>query len=291
MIDNELLEEVISLSLNEEFITLDLLKRIIKNIIDKCSYSTKTQFNGIVFFEENKESKRTNASYDGYNKLIKIYYLSMIKNCIYFNKFNIFQTNLYMLQAILHEIEHLKQDTDEEIDDFTKKLNKYSSQEFIYVLLLNKFNEFRKNKEDSTIVTNYIIKKTRKFYHKNWELIPKEKLAETNSAKILLDSINVQYNFKLRNPKEYEFILQSYFYSLKMGYKYNKKENIYNCPLIQYLNKLDKIGSNVLTEDSIMQEIKNMENCSLEHRMKYGLPIENDELEKMKQKIFTKGTI
>ncbi len=284
MIKQELLEEVINVSANKKIIPPDLLIKIIESVIDGCSNTTKEQFNGIKMIKENKKEEKNNAIYDCGRKEIKIYYLNIVRNGLFFEKYNIFETNLYMLQSILHEIEHLKSDTDLSISDFEKKLFNYSLPTFIQSLLQNNLNDHLKKYENSTLIKVYFVLKTNIFYNQNYSLLPCEKLAEANSRKILLDSVDEYHNFKINNPNEYKFILKTYYFSLLMGYKYNKKQNEYNVPLLQYLEKLNKIDTKGLLDNTILDEIKNVENYSLEDRMKYGLQIDENTIKLLRKK-------
>lgn len=290
MIESELLEEVIYLSANGKFITPDLLDRIIKKIIDNCNDTTKKQFNGAIIFKENKKEENYNAAYDSMEKEIKIYYMNIIKSGINFKHYNIFETNFYMLQTILHEIEHLKLDTDLSINDFEKKLANLSSLRFIRLLLLKNLNSILKKYEYSIMMELYLAFKTTIFYNKNWSIFPEEKITEANSGKILLNSIDKLSNFKTNNSNEYRFVLDLYYKSLLLGYKYNKKKNLYNVPIFQYLEKLNKIDSKGLVDNTIIEEIKNIENYSIEDRLKYGFPIQSIEVEEVKKKILNRST-
>jgi len=158
-------------------------------------------------------------------------------------------------------------------------------------LLEDNLNNYMWYHRDSKLVEKYIMKKYAKFYTKFWEIFPDEKIAEADSSKILLDSINQYENFKLTNKKEYYFILNYYLNSLLNGYIFIKKENRYNVPLKDYLNAVYAIDILEKTDSTIKEEINNLNNYTLEQRLKYGFPITKEDVKEVKQKILTKNTI
>ena len=284
MISNELLEEVINISLKEEIIDQDLLMKIIYSVVDNCSDRTRANFNGVEMFKEFKREKLTNADYIEEYKIIRVFYLNIVKNGLLRKNLNVFKTNLYMLQVILHEIEHLKSDTKELTDDFESKLIKNSSATFIWELIEDNLNEFLLKHKTSIIINKYLQKKYELFTFKTWDVCPDEKLAEAYSNEILIDSINKYYNFKEKYPKEYEYALKTYLNGLLTGYKFLKNKDEYNIPLIQYLDAINNIDVLNKVDESIKEEIKNADKYSLEERIKYGLPIEKDSIKVLMKK-------
>lgn len=283
MISNELLEEVINVSLKGEIIDQDLLIKIIENIIDECSPETRRQFNGIEIFDEYKKEKRTNADYVSDYKIIRIFYLNIIKNGMLFYNFDVFETNLYMIQVVLHEVEHLKNDTTELNDDFESKLIKICSSKYIWQLLEDNLSKFLYKYKNFSLVKDHISKKYNSFVEKTWEICPDEKLAEVNSNKILLESINNYHKFKIDNPKVYDFIVKKYFYSLLMGYNEKLIGEYSFPPLLKYLNILDEIDVYKRTDSTIWNDIMKPDLYIMEDRLKYGLLVDNESIKQLKK--------
>ena len=241
MISDELLEEVIHVSLRDEIIDQDLLIKIIDNIIGNCEQSTKSKFNGVEIFKEYKRGKKINAEYTDEDKVIRVFYLNMVKNGLLRRNLNVFQTNLYMIQVILHEIEHLKSDTIELKDDFESKLLKSSSAEFIMELLIDNLNNTFWKHRESKLVQKYLLHKYDKFATKTWDICPDEKLAETYSTKALLDVTTKYHNFDKKYLDEYVFLKKEYLRSLLMGYCYIGDTELFNVPLLEYLDVISNI--------------------------------------------------
>ena len=284
MISNELLEEVINVSLKGEIIDQDLLIKIIENIIDGCSDETRRQFNGIDIFDEYKKEKRTNAEYIDDYKIIRIFYLNIIKNGMLFLNLDVFETNLYMIQVVLHEVEHLKNDTIILNDDLEGKLLKICSAKYIWELLEDNLSKFLYKHKNFALVKEHISRKYNSFVEKTWEICPDEKLAEVNSNKILLECVNNYHKFKSNNPKVYDFIIRKYFYSLLMGYNKTLEGKYSFPPLIKYLNILEEIDIYKKTDSTIWDDIIKSDIYTIEDRLKYGLPAQNESIKQLKKK-------
>lgn len=284
MISDELLEEVIHVSLRDEIIDQDLLIKIIDNIIGNCEQSTKSKFNGVEIFKEYRKEKKTNAEYLDEDKIIRVFYLNIAKNGINIRNLSVFQTNLYMIQVILHEIEHLKADTIELKDDFEGKLLLYSSPKFIWDLLSDNLNDFIKKYKKNKLVEKYLINKYNKFTCRTWELCPDEKMAEANSTKILLDVATGYHNFDKKYSEEYQYLKKEYVRGLATGYCYLGDTELYNVPLLEYLDELNNIDVFGKVDPLIYNELENTENYTLEEKMKYGLSLEEGSIKVLKKK-------
>lgn len=286
MISNELLEEVIAISLKEEYLNSDLLIRIANNIIEQTDNVTKTYFNDVIIVKESKKNKHSNGEcYDG---IVYIYYLNIINNAKKIKKLSVFKTNLFMIQIILHEIEHLKSHFKELKNDFESKLIKCSTDTFILELLEDNINPFFKKNKDFSFVKKYLLKKYSKFYLPIWDICPEEKIAEVDSCKVLLDSVNNYSNFKEKNKEEYNYLEGDYFDALFMGYSYIGERQELNVPLLDYLNKIKKIDVFGKLDPLIEKELTNIKNYSLEEKTKYGMPILAEEFKVLRKKYLGK---
>lgn len=284
MISNELLEEVISVSLKGEIIDQDLLIKIINNVMDDCEESTKSKFNGVEVFKEYKREKKTNAEYTDEDKIIRVFYLNIVKNGLLRRNLNAFQTNLYMIQVILHEIEHLKADTIQLKDDFESRLLLCSSPKYIWELLSDNINDFFKKYKFSKLTEKYLINKYNKFTKKTWEICPDEKIAEANSTKILLETATGYYNFEKKYSDEYKFLKKEYVRGLATGYCYLGDTDLYNVPLLEYLDELNNIDVLGKVDSTLYDELENLEKYTLEEKMKYGLSLEEGSIKVLKKK-------
>lgn len=148
-----------------------------------------------------------------------------------------------------------------------------------------KFNSQRKR-------DRYIESKNLELNSKYWDIYPCEKIAEAEAFELLLRSLNTYPNFKKDYKREYLYILKKYIDSLKQGYKYNKETGKYNIPLRDYLRFINyyvKYEDLNLTVKKSNKSLNLKSRFSIEDRMKFGLPITNEDIKELnKQKIILK---
>ena len=97
---------------------------------------------------------------------------------------------------------------------------------------------------------------------------------------MLLNSLNSYIGFYNKYKESYDNINEEYFESLIMEYN----DDYSNFPLLQYLQKLKKLGYKITLDDlKLIKEISNI--SSLEDRLKYGAKVTSEEVESIRQKI------
>ena len=200
--------------------------------------------------------------------------------------------NLTMLEFLLHEFEHLKEMYKQQQNEIIDILINNCSADFIIELVEDKYiPDVLKKYTNSRILESYLHKKYKKFYLPIWDVCPDEKIAESDAHKILLDSVNAYPNFNATNKEDYEQIILDYMSSLLMGYKKNDENNKYSVPLKKYLSTIQKIDVQNKLDMSIWNLLKEGHKYTIEERMKYGLPIKQQEVEEVKKKILIRSTI
>lgn len=285
MISNELLEEIIDVSNKRKFISKGLLLRIAVNIIEQTNFITKSKFQEIRFVDMDWDF--AGAVCDKINGVIKIDYEKIInyEKSLCSSYLN---ANLEIIQIVLHEIEHLDEFFKSKQNNFQSKLINISSSEFISNMYYDKSKTLYRNQEKRI---NYTNKKFREFNEKNYEIIPIERIADIDSYKKLLNSLDNFPNFYNMYLKTYAFILKQYLNSLKSGYIYDEEKDKYNVPLLDYL-KVINYKDSLENLDIYLKKSNEVSNkMSIEQRMKYGLSIKNQDIKEInKQKILIRGT-
>lgn len=288
MISNELLEEVISVSKNKKFISKGLLLRIVVNVIENSNDVTKSKFQDFRCGELGWDfavaagDKENGIVYLNYDKA-----LHLEKNK---HVFSYLKSNLNIIQIILHEIEHLNELYKIEKNNFESKFIIKSVSDLISEKCFEIGKNLFDNRDEAIYYRNM---RYRMFYEKYWDIIPTEKIAELDSYEKLIRSLDKYPNFYNNHPKIYEYFVEEYINSLKLGY--NSKEEIekYNIPLIDYLSALKTINCRLYLEDfGVSLKTKTSSgNIPLEKRMRYGLPVTKQEIEELDiNKILLKST-
>lgn len=256
MISNELLEEIISISLKGKYIDKNILQRVFDEIFVSLDEYTKRNFNSFELteiFSLNNTVAACNPE-DGIIKfdIYESYYVESENKHL-----SMLSRNLNIINNLLHEIEHLKEPYKITKNDFESKILKTS------------------------------IEASNDKYKDLYDYIPAEKIASANSWKTLLQNILYYPNFKQKFFDEYKFINNQYIKNLKLGYYFYESYEVYNLPLFYYL---DKVGQNeILTE---VQEfcLDNIDRININDKLKYGLPITKQDMRIVnKQKIKTKS--
>jgi len=269
MISNELLEEVINISLKNKYIDEELITKIILDIVSNMDEVTKNFLNKIEFCKIDLFGASALCNVETGNVKIDLDQIKQYE--AQQNRFSILTCNLEILQIIIHELKHLQSNYIMSLNNIESKLIEISSYDYIYKKCLQE----AKKKVNGFIQINRLAKKLYSDYrYDNFEIIPDERLAEISSFECLIDVVSKYPNFKTNYPEEYKFLLKQYKSVLCEGYNYREKFDNYSSTLIKYLisiNRLDLLsylGINLKVCGS-----NNLSNMDLTTKMKYGLPI------------------
>lgn len=260
MISNELLEEIIFVSLKGNFIDKDILKKVFDENYKILDKKTQENFNGLFFAEiKDNEFRGTCIPQQG---IIVIDLLKIYEEC---NKKEILmlKNNLCIVTTLLHELEHLKEPYKISKNNFESKLLKYSNIE------------------------------NQKLYNNFYNCIPCEKIAYSNFCKILLENIKKYPKFKEEYFDEYAFANNNYIKTTKLGYYYIESEERYNIPLFEFLrgtNQFHKLSELFVVKQSSENSKTSISRLDVNTKMKYGLPVTKKDIEEInKQKILIKS--
>ena len=267
MISQELLDEIICFSMKNEFLSRELIEKIVIYIVNNSDEITKNHFKGLEFAKEEWDFAVAGCYDDG---RITADYDALIED--YDNPEKSFlQNNLAIIQCLMHEIGHLKHKSHKTLDTFESKLLKYSGTSYISSLYFNR--AFIKT-GDMKLSGRIALKKTKNFYENNIAIIPTERIAEIGSRKELLDSLKNYPNFDNKYFNEYRYVNNAYIRSLKDGYK-RVGNGKYSVPIIEYFTKLDKLcdleklGFNFAKRTLQKETVE----FNAETKMLYGFPI------------------
>lgn len=293
MIKNEYMEEIIDCSKKDEFIKKGLINRVALSLVEQCDPLTKSSFEEFNFIENLWNDYSVIAECNREYGVIHYCY----EHALYYAMETVKDNNSYlvgnltMLEFLLHEFEHLKEKYKQQQNEIIDTLINTCSADFIMELVEDKYiPDVLKKYTNSRILESYLQKKYKKVYLPLWDVCPDEKIAESDASKILLDSVDSYPNFNTTNKEAYEQIVSNYLSSLLMGYKKNTENNKYSIPLKKYLNTIKKIDVQNKLDMSILNLLKEGHKYTTEERMKYGLPIREQDVEEVKQKILIRST-
>lgn len=259
MISQELIDEIIYISLKKQYIDKELIERIVLDVIDNCDKYTQNLFNGLYF--EKTSSNITIAELDENNRIVGDY-----EEMIRYGDLNEFQSylerNLKIIGYFLHEIEHLKEDSKKRKVSFESNVITLGSCEYIYEKISRiATKKYYNYKEIETIID----KKYDRFYDKKWALVPAERIAEAKSRLYILRSL-IQYpGYDKVFFEEYKNLTKYYINSLKMQYE-KRNYNPNNSPLFRFYKSLE-------ADDELNYIIYTAPKLSAEEKMMYGFPI------------------
>lgn len=284
MISCDLIDEIIYVSLKNEIISKELTEDILINMIEQSDEITQNYFSGLSFEREDWDFAIATCDLAG---KINIDYEKAINYFSELNNKSFLEKNIEIIQFVVHEIMHLKELSKKRKENYESKIIKLGCMEYINFTYFNRaINKF----SDHDFCSRYAEKKYKQFCQDNWNIIPTERIAEGESRKIILVSLDNYPNFSSNYLKEFAIANNSYINSLKNGYKIlgNGK---YSAPIIDYftmLNKLQvikKLGFD-LENKKLPKEAKNFD---IETKMMYGFPIKTrDMIEINKKKIMTR---
>jgi len=296
MLNNEIIDEIIFLSNNNKIIDKNFINKIINYVISKTDDITKSKFNKVLFLEIRDTAI---AYYIPTWKVIIIDYDKILEMASTYqqNGVSYLKTNLCIMQIILHEVEHIKEEFK------SKKLNDLES----YIIKSAKLDNFKKPATKEVIKNLGIVKtinmlttKTRReeFLEKRFDIQtqkqseayfynPCEKIANLDSLKTILTSVSQYPDFIKNNNKLYISLLDIYFDMYTEGYEDN--EFGYNIPIIDfftimgdtsYLKGIDTYSKN--KELFLKNSINKYDSLT---RLRLGLPIVRDDLLEVQKKL------
>lgn len=283
MINNELLKEVIEVSNKNQYISKDLLLRIVYNVIENSNPITKSTFSEIKFI--NSRFSTFQAQCFEESGLINVFYNLIKKDVKHYTNISYLLANLLIIQVLLHEIEHLNEAYKATLPGLKGRILKINSSKFMDKMWEEKSKVYASKRKRQ----RYIKNKCSELNSEYWSIYPCEKIAEVDSMELLLRSLDNYPNFKKTHKKEYIYLLKGYIDRLKQGYIYDGKTGKYNSPLKDYLNfvehyvKYEDLGF-VLQKSSETKKLS--ERFSVEERMKLGLPVSLEEIKSVSKKIF-----
>ena len=293
MIKNEYIEEIIDTSCKEKIISKGLINRIALSLVEELDPLTKSKFQEFSFAENLWNNPTVYASCDKNEGIIYYCYEHALQSAIILlnEKNTHLYSNFTILQYLIHELEHLKEDYKKQQNETERKLIINSSHELVIEMLIDKyFPNVLKKYKDKIVLQNLLFHMYQKFYLPIWNICPDEKIADSDAYKIIVDSINNYPNFKNDFKEDYDDIIISYISSLLTGYRKNNYTQKFNIPLQKYIEKIKKIDI-CSKMDYTMKDIINNSDCySEEEKMKYGLPIVSEDISKVKSKYLQKNT-
>ena len=289
MIDGHWLEQIIYCSGKDEFITKELIKKIIENIINSLDNDTKEKFNGVIFANINWNCNAVCSCRINTGDIV-VNYERFIKLLKQEKKLNFLQRNLEILINLLHEIEHLKEINKSKNLTFESFLHSYSNIDIFDALASEKLTLFE-NVLSPNSYQKALLKLSKKLYLQVYDKIPSERIATINSHKLVFESLNNYEDFNEKYRITFNYINQKYLEQYYMGYNTKKSEYL-NIPLVDYfkfigmldlLNNLDFYDENIKKFRTLSSK-----EFTLEQRMLYGLPVSLQETKELEQKILLK---
>ena len=259
MISNELLEEIIDISLKGKYINRTIVIKAFNEIFQTLDIYTQNNFEELIFGKINrKRNIQACCAPDSKNiavDLLQLYYeLNKHKN------FSMLMRNLSIITTLFHEVEHLKEPYKISKNNFESKLLKCSEM-------------YDEELQDRV-----------------YDYIPCEKIAFANSHKIMLNNIKNYPDFKNKYFDEYRRINNNYILNLKRGYCFFEDVEQYNVPLYCFLKETNQ--TKFLSELCHLKlaSDNNINKISIDKKLKYGLPITKEDIDEInKKKILTKS--
>lgn len=272
MINQKLMDEIIYISLKNQYINKELIEEIVLDVIDNCDKLTQNLFGGIYFGKPSLDFFIAEA--DENNRIIANYE-EMINQGNIANHQSYLERNLKIIAYLLHEIEHLKEDSKLQKNTFESDMIKLGNLEYIFEQILKKNLEKTDNYKIAEVKT---LKKYEKFYEKKWSFIPIERIAEAKARETILNSITTYDGFCEKFFIEYKNLTKYYINSLKMGYELGEYGK-YKSPIFNFFKSLECMSD--------LDYIINISpKLTSQDKMMYGLPIKPvDVIEINKMKI------
>ena len=276
----EYLEELISFSNKDKFVSKELIEKIIYDIVDE-----ECRLNQVIFGDTSWGGD-VKCSCDINCRNILVNYESINKD-YNSSKKKPLQKNLILLSYLFHEVQHLKEDSIIKLLNFESLLISYSSFDVFFQLAESKLKHMRCLIGED-LYKKIVEKKQDQLYLKIYYKIPGERIANIRAYKQVFETIYNYPGFEEKYIDDFKFINNLYKDQYYLGYdNYNKKGKYYKGPLLDYL-KFIKMTELLDTFDFYSPVPKIfLKKCSkefdIEERMLYGLPVtleETDELDK-----------
>jgi len=259
MISQELLDQIIYVSLKKQYITKELIEIVVLDVIDNCDKLTKNLFGGIYFGEASfdffiAEADENNRIIANYEEMIRQAELSKYQSYI--------ERNLKIIAYLLHEIEHLKEERKLQKNTFESNIIRLSNLEYVFNQIYKSVSKKISNYKVAEIIS---LKKYEYFYKKNWCFMPIERIAEVEARRVILKSLKNYEGFSDNFFDEYKNLTGYYISALKMGYEVRDYSK-YNSPLFRFYKSLECI-------DDLKNILNIVPKLTSEQKMMYGLPI------------------
>lgn len=271
MIDEELIDEIIQISSKKKFISKDLIKRILFNLIESSDKVTQDAFKELKFIHIDWED--TFCTCNTYTGVVKFDYDKCIKD-MKLSSYNSKATlinNLEIVRYLIHEYQHLleiykcKQTGIETILLFVSDINGF---------LLQKYCNEEGLNED------FLFHKYKKIYLTLYDYIPAERIADINSYKLLLDSLT---QFKSECNGIIDLIISDYLDACSRGYKFSIDNGYPINYYLNYLCKKDLMEPNI--KNGFISIANSLTDLTLQDRFKYGLKASSQEYKTLKKEI------
>lgn len=291
MLSEQLLDEIIFESKKGKFISIDLIERIVYDIIGNVDEESKNRFSRIII-NNTHNNKNYLCLYYPYDGTILVYYKKIISKFINDNTHSILYFNLEIVRYLLHEIEHLMEPSRIKNEKSIESTLLYLSKGiFMDKLAMDKL-EILKKLQFNNLYEVLVLILSKKYYEKIYDSIPAERLADIHSSKKLLESVKKYYNFDKSYPKEYYEIKLNNFNMYLIGYSFSSKSDISeNTPFIDYINFIKCQQYFKKFDFYSNDEIKFLNLCkekfNVEQRMRLGLPIIYNEPDKLYKRIMS----
>lgn len=285
---NEYIEEIISLSNKDKFITPNLIKKIIEDRVNQEDSNVIAKFNGVTFGNTNWCGD-VMCSCDITDGNIIVNYKKIIGEYKKIKKINLLEQNLRILSYLFHEVNHLKEESIIELLNFESLLISYSGLDIFYPIVEKKIKHIRYLLDDN-LYKKILDRKINELYLKIYDKIPAERIANIRSYKEVLEAIYNYPNFKENYNKELKYINELYKDQYYLGYdNYKKQDKYYTGPLLDYL-KFIKMPDLLDDFDFYCEDIKRFiekssKEFTIEERMLYGLPITLEETNELDKKL------
>lgn len=277
---NEYLEEIISLSNKDKFITKQLIEKILNDLVDD-----ECRFNQVIF-GNTSWSGNVKCSCDVNSRNILVDY-EQLNNDYNKSKKSSLQKNLILLSYLSHEVQHLKEDSVVKLLNFESLLISYSNIDMFFSIAESKLKHIKYLVNDE-LYKKILEKKQEQLYLKIYDKVPAERIANIRSVKKIFEIIYNYPGFREKYIDDFKFINNLYREQYYLGYdNYKSNGKYYKGPLLDYL-KFIKMSELLGDFDFYCEDVKRFlekasKQFSIEERMLYGLPVtlqETDELDK-----------
>lgn len=299
MLSNEIIDEILFLSNRDKIIDENLIKKIVNVVINQADDITKKKYQGAWFVEISGDSIACVIS--GLD-IIAIDYEKIKKSIESYLKQggDYFKSNLFVVQTLLHEIEHLKEEYKSSVSsDLERTIIKYGDIDNFKLIAtkdilreLGVVQTFTKliSKKGRNELNNKIFDLLSERQDGAYDYDPCEKIAVLDSMKLLLESCYAYPNFVKDYNKLSQTLLEIYFSMFQIGYK----EGVlgYNIPIVdfftimgntKYLSKID-----TYSKDSKLFLDQSMAKYDSLTRLRLGLPAVEEDFLEVRKKIKSK---